>query len=111
PYGPTKDILPDDQQQKFKFSCWVKTENSFVNGNGQLIIHSEHNNSSPTPFPSINDAYISVPIENTNNTWKYFEVNIDLKKIHDYLIGISADEVLRLRCFVTNNDNAANMWV
>lgn len=103
-FGPTKDFLPDNQNQKFRFSCWIKTSSSFSSNSARISVYSKiDSNTDNSASPNVDGNYIAVPIENTSGQWKYYEAIIDLESIRS-LAGYNASSPKnRLRCFVQND--------
>src|SRR5258706_1255898 len=109
-FGPTKDFRPDNQYQKYKFSCWIKTSANYPSSGGKLIIHSKHDDNNQTAYPNVTGNWIEVPFGNTNNKWKYFEAVIDLGAVRNLANMATTDPALRIRCY-TVNDNATNSFL
>src|SRR5258706_13922992 len=98
-FGPTKDFRPDNQYQKYKFSCWIKTSANYPSSGGKLIIHSKHDDNNQTAYPNVTGNWIEVPFGNTNNKWKYFEAVIDLGAVRNLANMATTDPALRIRCY------------
>jgi hypothetical protein len=103
-YGPTIRITPTNQSGKFRFSCWVKSEESFSSGEGHVVI-ATMNQSSTALYPanSQTGSYKSTSFGDTNGEWKLIEVEIDLDEIRQNG-NIPVYEVLRVGVNVANND-------
>lgn len=100
-YGPTKDFFPDNQFQKYRLSCWVKTEPNFETNKGSLIIYSKHNDDVDNSlYPNVNGAWNSTSFSNTNGNWQYVESIIDMEPLKQ----AASNDPLRLRCFTLNED-------
>ncbi|MFN8166797.1 MAG: DUF6443 domain-containing protein [Bacteroidia bacterium] len=103
-YGPTKDFKPENQNQKFRFSCWVKTPNGLGNNLGQLEMYTKHDsNTDQSNYPIVQGSSISINFSNTGNEWKYIEGVIDLGAVRQ-AASTPANNALRIRCFVHNDD-------
>ncbi|MEM1000876.1 MAG: DUF6443 domain-containing protein, partial [Bacteroidota bacterium] len=102
-FGPTRELRPFEQDQRFLFSGWVKTNTGYAGG--KLVIHSKADGSANTVFPSPSqyDAYRTVSIPATNGTWQYVEVRLDLGGVRS-AAGIAPTTPLRIRAYVLNED-------
>lgn len=103
-YASRKDFKPVNQNQKFRFSCYVKTQSGFGNNLGELVLYSKpDDNADNSVYPNISGAYISIPFGDTQGKWKYIEGVIDLGQIRENA-GINSTVNLRIRCSVVKND-------
>lgn len=102
-FGNSREFLPTNQYQKFKFSAWIKTSTSFAISAGNLIIELyEMNGGIKTILPT--DNTFQTEISSTNNEWVLKELNFDLGKYkNDH--GYQGRQII-LKCFFTNNDNS-----
>ncbi|MCK6601863.1 MAG: TIGR02594 family protein [Bacteroidetes bacterium] len=103
-FGPTRDFLPSDQNGKYIFSCWVKTETGYTDGSAALVLHSKADGDNNTVYPAA--GLFSAPITNTSGKWKYFSVVADLGAIRG---GVTSP--LRLRAYVYNDHTTASVVV
>ena len=117
-YGPTKDFIPEHQNQKYKLSCWVKTTAGYQNNNGHLIIHTwsnpaNHGQVYPDPNASGVDgkSWVSFPFGDTEGEWKYVEVVIDLPFLSDYAISHSVSQPLGVRCYLIGQDQNSSQYI
>jgi hypothetical protein len=110
-FGPTRNYMPgaNAQNKKFILSCWVKTNSSASGAVGSLVLTSVQNIGSTSTYPNVTGAYVSATINNTNNVWKYIEVEIDLKQIK--MGGGIPNIDLALRSFVWNTHASIGIQV
>ncbi len=82
-YNLIRDFPANTIQQTGKYivSCWANTPSNHVANTTYLTICTNNGVNMGTFYPNINMAYQSLPITNTNGSWKYFSVIIDLNKI------------------------------
>ena len=110
-FGPTRNytISATAQDKKFILSCWVKT-NSNVSGTiGSLVLQSI-DPATNTLYPNVSGAYKATLLYNTNNVWKYVEVEIDLKQIKT-TAGLPLNTILGISSFVWNQNSSVNIQV
>ncbi|MEM6269139.1 MAG: DUF6443 domain-containing protein [Bacteroidota bacterium] len=109
-YGPTRELRPDDQAQRFIFSGWVKTNSGY--SGGKLVIHSKANGGSNAVYPSSSqyDSYQSVSIPATNGEWQYLEVLLDLGGVRN-AAAIPSATLLRILAYPVNQDANQKLWV
>jgi hypothetical protein len=110
-FGPTRNYMPsnDFQNSKFILSCWVKTNSNLAGAVGSLVLTSVQNISSGSTYPNVAGSYVSTSISNTNNIWKYIEVEIDLKQIKAN--GAIPNTALAVRSFVWNTHASISIQV
>ncbi|MCD6067050.1 MAG: hypothetical protein K0S33_1876 [Bacteroidetes bacterium] len=112
-FGPGRDFLPTAayRNEKFILSCWVKTTAAYANNAGSLALHTWNPGSPGAVYPAgVSAAYVATLISNTNNTWKYVEVEIDLKKIKvDGGLALTTD--LQIGAFIWNTDPSNTILV
>lgn len=105
-FGPTRDYLPstDVQNKKMILSCWVKTNSNVSGSIGSLTLYSFQDPSTAgTVWPNVTGAYKTVPVYNTNNSWQYLEVEIDLKQIKTNG-GLPSNTNLWIRSYLWNTN-------
>ncbi len=101
-YGPSMNFLPY-QKGKYVFSCWVKTPVNY-SGGAYVVLNTIDNVNIPLGsfFPTNStESNKSVQITNTTGTWKYFEVTLDLDKVH---LDLGSNIPLVIRAYVYNTD-------
>jgi hypothetical protein len=107
-FGPSKTFAPDDQDVKYVFSAWIKTENGYLADKGTLNIvtlKSDAGVNDTLPYPlNVSGTAIEVKFSSTNGEWQYVEGMIDIPQIR--LDGsVPANEKLHVFCQVYNNDS------
>ncbi len=109
-YGPIRNFFPstEAQNKKFIFSCWIKTNSNVAGTIGQLSMHTIQNATNFNLYPNVPIAYQSFPLTNTNNQWKYVEVEIDLGLIKT-TGGLPASSAIGVRAFLQNTSPTINI--
>lgn len=101
-----KELTPQPQQGKYKFSCYVKTD-SYMNQAAISIVSKRASDGAQySIYPNIPQANITVPVTG-NLSWKYIEGIIDL----DYLKKNSDGSTLTLIFQIYNADTYTNLYV
>lgn len=110
-FGPTRNFVPstDAQNKKFILSCWIKTNSSATGSIGSLVLTSV-NPITGAMYPSVSGSYMVTTLNNTNNTWQYIEVEIDLKQIKN-TAGLPLSTTLGIGSFIWNQNATVNIQV
>lgn len=105
--GPARIYMPssDAQGKKFILSCWIKTNTAAMGTVGSLVLHTVQNSSSSVVYPGVSSANVSIPLFNTNNSWKYVEVEIDLAKVKSDA-GLSSGTALGINSYLNNTQGS-----
>ncbi len=84
-WGPSIEIVPEGQSDKYIASAWVKIEEPTYNLNSAQLVISTFNPETEdhTVFPTGVDAWQSKPIQYQNGQWVLYEIEIDLEKIKE----------------------------
>ena len=90
------DFYPDHQNQRYRFSCWVKFPAGYNTSNGSLAINAK---SSLAGAPLSGSQSIS--FTGIANEWSYQEVILNLESIHSSL-GNSSN--FWIECIIKNMD-------
>ncbi len=111
-YGPTRDYFPaaEKQTKKFILSCWVKTTSAAAGNVGNLVLYTVQNAANAAVYPNVSGAYMVTAINNTNNAWKYVEVEIDLNKIKT-TAGLPSNTTLGIRSYLQNTNASVSVQV
>ncbi|MEM7035456.1 MAG: DUF6443 domain-containing protein, partial [Bacteroidota bacterium] len=109
-FGPTREILPDEQNTSYIFSAWVNTPSNYAGGS--LVIHSKDGSGNGGIWPpnNIYNSYVSVPIPATNGQWERVEATLDLGKLRQQA-NIAPGQNLRIRAYVRNSDPGNKLTV
>lgn len=99
-----------NQDKRFILSCWVKTNASNAGTVGKLVLHTIQNNGSNTQYPGDTEAYQELAFGNTNGTWKYLEIELDVAGAK-LISGIPLPADLGLRTYVWNTNGATSILV
>jgi len=98
-----RNFKPDNQYQKFVFSCWVKTEENFETNNGKLVMVIT--NDDGEAITSINGYLTETPLIRSTE-WKYVEAVVDLGSVR-----ASAGYDVRISCYIVNEDESNKFYV
>lgn len=111
-FGPGKDYMPstDVQNKKFIMSCWVKTNSNASGTIGALVLYTNQSIGSGAIYPNVTGSYVGTAIYNTNNVWKYIEVEIDPKAVK-IAAGLPLSTNLGIRSFVWNTGTTVGLQV
>lgn len=111
-FGPGKDYMPsaDVQNKKFIFSCWVKTNSNAAGAIGALVLYTNQSIGSGAIYPNVSGAYVGTAIYNTNNVWKYIEIEIDPKAVK-IAAGLPLTTNLGIRSFVWNTGTTVGIQI
>lgn len=99
-----------EQNKKYIFSAWVKTNSAAAGVVGRLVICTVLTNGSNTQYPGDTEAYQYVPVENTNGQWKYLEVEMDIVGLKN-IAGLPLSTDLGMRSFVLNTSSSTPILV
>lgn len=108
-YGPTINVSPSVQSGKYKFSCWVKTDEGYGTNKGHINVYTIDNSTTWSAYPSNQPSYTTY-ISDTKGKWQYLEVVIDLGYIRQ-LGNVPSGTNLRLRCYVANTSTSKGFYV
>lgn len=111
-YGPTRNYFPSTaaQNKKFILSCWIKTNSGVAGTVGNLVLYTIQNTSSNAIYPNEPEAYQSLAFGNTNNLWKYIEIEIDLGMIKG-IAGLPSTTNLGIRSYLWNTNSTISIQV
>ena len=98
-----RQFKPRQNNKKFIFSAWVKTEQGFQTNKGQVVFHIRKQDQSY--LPSIIESF-----SHTQGDWKYIEYEIDLKSIKE-TNQINGEEILHIYAYITNGDDSHYLLV
>lgn len=102
-----RNFKPDNQYQKFVFSCWVKTEENFETNNGKLVMLIT--NDDGEALNSITGYLTETPLIRSTE-WKYVEAVVDLGKLrNDNPQSLNFD--VRISCYIVNEDESNKFYV
>ncbi|MEM7037481.1 MAG: DUF6443 domain-containing protein, partial [Bacteroidota bacterium] len=109
-FGPTREILPGEQNARYTFSAWVNTPSNFAGGS--LVIHSKDASGNGGIWPPNNlyNSYVSIPIPATNGQWQRIEATLDLGKLRQQA-NLNPGQNLRIRAYVRNSDPGNKLTV
>lgn len=99
-----------DPAGRYVFSCWVKTPSNYPNNGANLVIHTNNGSAFTSVYPTnAAAANITSFISNTNGTWQYYQVVLDLAKVYSQsgLSPYPSGPGLGITCFVRNQCNTA----
>ncbi|MEM7036495.1 MAG: DUF6443 domain-containing protein, partial [Bacteroidota bacterium] len=101
--GPTREIIPSEQNTSYTFSVWANTPSNYAGGS--LIMHTRDGigNSGVWPPSNLYNSFISVPIPATNGQWQRIEATLELGKLRQQA-NIAPGQNLRVRAYVLNSD-------
>jgi len=115
-YSASKEFIPENSEQLYKFSAWVKTALGFSNGNAVLVLDIKKFDSNTQLLVNIganNQGYFSKSID-VSNDWHYFELNVNLVEFRQNQISLgnlSTSDVLGFTCYIVNYDANSEIYV
>ena len=99
----SRSFIPDNQNQKYKLSGWVKTQAGFAAAKGHLVVQARRADGTMI-------AYQVPNFDDTKGQWIYIENVIDLGSIRT-ANGIPATEKLKIECYPWNEDYANHYFL
>lgn len=99
----SRTFEPDNQEQKYKLSCWVKTESGFSSNKGFIVISSKDENNTTL-------SYQTYGFGDTSGEWKYVEIILDLPSVRASN-GIADNKNLKIDCYPWNQDYANHYFL
>lgn len=110
-FGPACTIKPAIQMGKYKAGAWVKYSGSTTD---KVTFHfyTGKKSNPNVSFPN-GIGYASINVPNTQNEWKYIELEIDMDAVNALpaVSGMSPKEDLSLRATISNTDASVDVYV